>query len=416
MKSIPIRITLTAAGLVGGALLAGCPVRPVQPDTPQGPVTPAVQGGSGLSSEAKVKAMMATVKVWIYDRNDRNLGSGSGTVISNDGLIITNWHCVGDTDTGQVYHPMGYLVVGPTKSFREPAVPTYIAQVRAGDPKNDVAILQIVGLFNGQQLQPAPAPAGLSLTPIKVGDANKVDIGSYVAVIGYPGVGGDTITLTDGKVAGVEDFNGDGVQDSFKTDAQINSGNSGGLACNAEGEQIGIPSNTRGDARKMDMLHYIRMVSLAAAPLQQAMTSPMQFPQGGQQPAPPQPTPPQPTPPQPTPPQPAQGGMVVQGKIVDADTKQPIPGALFLVLKPGATVEQFQQAATKDERLALLAAAGATDQSGAFQTTALPGGQKYTAIVGAEGYRPRAFVDAVDLPAGGTVFSIGQAIELQRAQ
>ena len=64
-----------------------------------------------------------------------------------------------------------------------------------------------LGLFNGRQLQPAPLPAGgLALNPIKVADANQVDIGQYVAVIGYPGVGGDTITLTDGKIAGVEDI------------------------------------------------------------------------------------------------------------------------------------------------------------------------------------------------------------------
>ena len=416
MKSTPAGVALAAAGLFGAGLIAGCPKPAVQPVNPQpGPV---VQGGGGstLSSEAQQRAMLATVKVWIFDRNDRFMGSGSGTVISNDGLIITNWHCVGDMNTGQVYNPMGYLVVGPTKDFRQSAVPSFIAQVRSGDPKNDIAILQIVGLYNGQQLQPAPLPAGgLSLTPVAIGDANKVNLGEYMAVIGYPGVGGDTVTLTDGKVAGVADMDGNGQPDAFKTDALVNHGNSGGLAVNARGEQVGVPSNKR-TGQDNDILFLVRMVSLAAAPLQQAMTSPMQFPQGGQQPAPPQPTPPGPTP-QPTPqPQPAQGGLVIQGKVVDADTQQAIPGALFLILKPGVTVEQFAQAATKDARLALLAAAGSTDQSGAFQTTALPGGQKYTAIAMAQGYRARAFVNALDLPATGTVVSISQPIALQRAQ
>src|SRR5690606_30985477 len=70
----------------------------------------------------------------------------------------------------------------------------------------------------------------------------SVEIGDDLYILGYPAIGGDTITFTRGLVAG---FTGDsqlGTRAWIKTDAAISGGNSGGLAANAAGQLIGVPT------------------------------------------------------------------------------------------------------------------------------------------------------------------------------
>ncbi len=62
-------------------------------------------------------------------------------------------------------------------------------------------------------------------------------IEAHVRVLGYPGVGGETLTITRGIVSGFDEHR------NLKTDAEINPGNSGGAAFNDAGEVLGIPSS-----------------------------------------------------------------------------------------------------------------------------------------------------------------------------
>lgn len=57
---------------------------------------------------------------------------------------------------------------------------------------------------------------------------------------GYPGIGGETITRTDGKIAGYEQL-------MYKIDGSIDHGNSGGGAFNNSGELIGMPTAVASD-------------------------------------------------------------------------------------------------------------------------------------------------------------------------
>lgn len=65
-------------------------------------------------------------------------------------------------------------------------------------------------------------------------------MGSYVSMYGYPAIGGETITRTEGKIAGYE-------QTMYKIDGSIDHGNSGGGAFNNSGELVGIPTAVASD-------------------------------------------------------------------------------------------------------------------------------------------------------------------------
>ena len=70
---------------------------------------------------------------------------------------------------------------------------------------------------------------------IQRGNSDKLNLGDDIFILGYPGIGGNTLTLTRGVVSGFTDDNS-----YIKTDAEINSGNSGGIALNCKFEIIGI--------------------------------------------------------------------------------------------------------------------------------------------------------------------------------
>lgn len=145
---------------------------------------------------------------------------GSGFIISQDGLILTNKHVVADTEaTYQVltYDKKKYDV---EKIYR--------------DPLNDLAILKI--------------SSKEKLKPLKLGDSSKLKLGQLVIAIGTP-LGEFTNTVTSGIISGL----GRGItagsplegyveklDNVIQTDAAINPGNSGGPLLNSSGEVIGI--------------------------------------------------------------------------------------------------------------------------------------------------------------------------------
>ena len=93
-------------------------------------------------------------------------------------------------------------------------------------------------------------------------------------------------------------------------------------------------------------------------------------------------------------------GVVLKGQIVDADTQRGIPTAMIVILKPGATIQQFDQALSSGDPNTLIAAVATADQNGNYQTSpALARGQKYTVIVGNQAYQRRVFENALEITA-----------------
>ncbi|MCE9599405.1 MAG: trypsin-like peptidase domain-containing protein [Spirochaetia bacterium] len=135
---------------------------------------------------------------------------GSGFIIDDSGLIITNRHVVDDAKTVQVKLYDGRVVEGT---------------VRGTDDLTDIALIQIK---DASQLK-----------PIRLGDSDKVFVGDYVVALGNPfGLDG---TFSTGVVSAVARAGLDRSGLKFiQTDAAINPGNSGGPLINLDGQVVGI--------------------------------------------------------------------------------------------------------------------------------------------------------------------------------
>ncbi len=141
-------------------------------------------------------------------RPQRSLGSGF--ILNRDGLILTNNHVVADADE----------IVVQLDNERE-----YTAELVGRDPKTDIAVIKI--------------DAEEDLSPVTLGDSDKLRVGEWIFAIGNPF--GLQHTVTAGIVSAKSRFIGQGSYDDFiQTDAAINPGNSGGPLLNLRGEVVGI--------------------------------------------------------------------------------------------------------------------------------------------------------------------------------
>lgn len=149
--------------------------------------------------------------------SEEGTASGSGIVISKEGLILTNWHVVENA-------------VKVTVQVNEHGS-SVEAKVVGKNPSDDLALLKV------------PA-GGLTLHPLKLGDSSAVQVGDPVLAIGNP-FNLDR-TLTTGVVSALQREitapNGFTISNVIQTDAPINPGNSGGPLLNGKGEVIGINS------------------------------------------------------------------------------------------------------------------------------------------------------------------------------
>ena len=151
-----------------------------------------------------------------FDRDQRRsqrpmTGLGSGFIISDDGIIVTNNHVIEGADEITV------ILSDETE---------YTAQLLGRDPKADIAVLKI------------DAETSI-LTAVEWGDSDAMRVGDWTIAIGNPlGLGG---TVTAGILSAISRDIGGGPYVKFlQTDASINRGNSGGPLFNLDGKVIGI--------------------------------------------------------------------------------------------------------------------------------------------------------------------------------
>ena len=140
-------------------------------------------------------------------------GLGSGFIISDDGIIVTNNHVIEGADEITV------ILYDETE---------FSAELLGRDPKADIAVLKI----NSDNKE---------LRSVNWGDSDAMRVGDWTIAIGNPlGLGG---TVTAGILSAISRDIGGGPYVKFlQTDASINRGNSGGPLFNIKGEVIGINS------------------------------------------------------------------------------------------------------------------------------------------------------------------------------
>jgi S1-C subfamily serine protease len=196
----------------------------------------------------------ATVQIWILQTAgdpSSAAGWGSGTIISADGLILTNAHVAKPTAPGFAVLKIdptprldpADLMVALVEDDAQPAVPRYFASVVAADGYLDAALIRIDRTIDG-----APLPPGtLNLPFAPMGDSDALAVGNNLTVLGFPGIGLDTISLSGGRVSGYLGDERIGTKAWIKTDAVVSQGNSGGLAANDAGELVGLPTRANPD-------------------------------------------------------------------------------------------------------------------------------------------------------------------------
>ena len=217
---------------------------PLPPPTETPATSPTPEGPLPVSSRIADLAS-ATVQILAMVRSGggfSSVWSGSGTIISPEGLILTNAHVV-DERYGE-YTDLGIAVL---KTSDQPPDLAYLAEIAAVDYGLDLAVIRIVSDLDGN-------PVSLEMPFVAVGNSDEVEIGDPLRILGYPGIGGETITFTEGAVSGfISDRSVEG-RAWIKTDAAIAGGNSGGLGANETGELIGVPTLASSGAEDADIV------------------------------------------------------------------------------------------------------------------------------------------------------------------
>jgi S1-C subfamily serine protease len=189
----------------------------------------------GLVSPTVDQMAQATVQIQGLGADGKALCSGSGTIVSSSGLILTNAHVV-TRDAACNFSRVGVAVT--TDADRPPEL-LYEADLLVIDTKLDLAVVKVA-----RSLDPS-RPLPTSFLALALGDSDTLNIGDSLRILGYPEIGGETITFTNGSVGGFTAQAGIGDRALIKTDATIAGGNSGGAAVDAKGNLIGIPTKAR---------------------------------------------------------------------------------------------------------------------------------------------------------------------------
>jgi len=173
----------------------------------------------------------------------KQVGQGSGFVITPDGLIVTNNHVIDGADK-------------VTVKFQDDKK-IYVAKVVAHDQETDLAVIKI--------------DIDHKLPVLRFGNSDTTQVGEWVLAIGNP-YGLDN-TVTAGIISAKHRIIGAGPFDNFlQTDASINPGNSGGPLLNMQGEVIGINTAINAAAENIGFAIPSTQAEKIIAQLQQGKT------------------------------------------------------------------------------------------------------------------------------------------------
>ncbi len=159
--------------------------------------------------------------------DDEEGGQGSGFVLDGDGHVATNAHVVtsGDPPDAKRAEEV-YVELSDGNRVR--------ARILGDDPNADVALLKI-------------DPAGLRLTPLRLGRSRDITVGEPVAAIGSPF--GERQSLSVGVVSALDrtirSLTAFQIGNAIQTDAAINPGNSGGPLLSEQGRVLGMNAQIR---------------------------------------------------------------------------------------------------------------------------------------------------------------------------
>lgn len=169
--------------------------------------------------------------------------TGSGLVFPESGelYILTNRHVVEFSTMVQI---------NILKDINEPAEAKFIAELLRFSADYDVALLKIVSYLDGTLLNNSnyicdATQRTFCFNKMTFGDAvSDIKRGEQIGLLGYPGLGENELIYSNGIVSSVkyETINDERIPIWIRTNADMSPGNSGGVAFNAAGELLGMPT------------------------------------------------------------------------------------------------------------------------------------------------------------------------------
>ncbi len=149
----------------------------------------------------------------VFGDSSQGKGQGSGVVIDEDGIILTNNHVISGAVSVEVVFNGGRTMEG---------------RVVDAVPERDLAIVKV---------------EATNLKAIAIGRSDSLKLGDDVIALGYPlGLGGPTVTsgIISGENRNIQPQGGPRLEGLLQTDAAINPGNSGGALVDSAGRLVGI--------------------------------------------------------------------------------------------------------------------------------------------------------------------------------
>jgi len=237
-------LVLVGGGITAAALVAG-------DDDEDGGDAPTA--AEGLTESELDRAKAATVLV-ISVRDDEIQGNGTGSIVSDTGLILTNVHVADKSAPGYDLPepPYDFLAIGipPADDPDGPVEVLYRANPVASDGPLDLSVLQINADAEGNPVD----PEDLDLPePMPIGDSDEVRTGDELVALGFPGIAAvdledpyaRPVTVTEGVASTIKAVPPFGEDAWIESDLRLGSGNSGGPTINDDGELIGINTEVR---------------------------------------------------------------------------------------------------------------------------------------------------------------------------
>jgi S1-C subfamily serine protease len=193
-------------------------------------------------ADPRERALASVVEIIAGD------GSGSGTLVREDGLILTARHVIGERtgESGDIAVAMNLDPTGMTSDL-------FRAAVVASDPGLDLALLHVTSGLYGQ-----PLPKGYRFPACPVAFDGLPKLGDELVTIGFPEPGGtgtrSPVMYSRGVVSGFEREKS-GLR--LKTDAFVASGSSGGAVLDARFRLVGVPVFTVADSYDTAILGFL---------------------------------------------------------------------------------------------------------------------------------------------------------------
>lgn len=227
-------IIIVAVLLVAGVVIGG----PNSPSTKPTQSTNIPKGSeqSVPKADGTINDLIvhSIVSIIVYE-NGEPCSGGSGSVIGDGTHVLTNDHVVSSDEDCSIDE----IRVQTVKNSGQLPTDSYIGKVLISDEDIDLAILSLTPMNDS-------APV---LRPLELTTTNTV--GQDIVVVGFPAIGGDSVTVSKGIISG---FAFEYGVEWIKTDAEISGGNSGGAALDSKNRLIGIPTmfSQTSDGRSTD--------------------------------------------------------------------------------------------------------------------------------------------------------------------